>query len=427
MSAFEQDCEFAAGLHAGEAEVDGRWDEPVELGPAFESFYREHYPFVWRSARRMLAGADEARIEDVIQDTWIAAYRRFDSYDGECRPTTWLFGILRNVARNHGRGERRRIRRVTAFADHQREREQARERDDAPLLLARTLLDDFLRTLDDDKRAVFVLAELEGQSGREIAAALDINANTAQSRLRAARKQFCAYFELPASREQIAARTRALREQPEQPSAHACARSRALLIAGLGNGTLIASGGGVGIAALGQGLLGKLAAVAGALLLVGVGVVASEREPTVEPAAAESTDSIGSPSEPVLSSVIVGVADAGPDEAVDEPAPIPVIRPVIRPAIQPAVRPAVAKPSIDPFELVRQARGALVADQPARALELLARIPPSNATLRDERAATQIAALCRLNRGSEARAVAETLAAAEPDSPLLARVESACW
>jgi hypothetical protein len=69
----------------------------------------------------------------------------------------------------------------------------------------------------------------------------------------------------------------------------------------------------------------------------------------------------------------------------------------------------------------------LVEDQPAQALELLAGIPATSPTVRGERVATEVAALCRLDRSADARAAVEAFAAAEPGSPLLARLESACW
>ena len=47
-----------------------------------------------------------------------------------------------------------------------------------------------LETLDDDKREVFVLAELEQMSVPEIADTLSLNVNTVYSRLRAARQAF---------------------------------------------------------------------------------------------------------------------------------------------------------------------------------------------------------------------------------------------
>jgi RNA polymerase sigma factor (sigma-70 family) len=374
-------------------------EHDYEFEPAFERFYREHYAFVWRSARRMLAGAGDDQVEDVIQDTWIAAYRRFESFNGQCRPTTWLFGILRNVARNHGRGERRRIRRVNAFVVH--EREQVRESGGSTGLLARSLLEKFLGTLDDDKRAVFVLAELEGHSGREIAEALRINSNTAHSRLRAARREFCTYFELPQSREAISVRTEPLREQPEQPPAQALARSRALVIAGIGKGVMVASGGGS------LAVFGKVAAAVAALLLAGVGVIAVEHE------AESEVPSDVAPRE--LGTVELAVVEAS-NESVDELVPIPVVAPAVRRTASP-----------DPHELVRQARKALVDDEPARALELLEGIPGSSPTLRGERVATEVAALCRLDRSAEAERVVEAFALAEPNSPLLARLDSACW
>jgi RNA polymerase sigma factor (sigma-70 family) len=391
------------------ADLEDRWHEADALEPVFERFYRDHYAFVWRSARRMLAGAGGDQVEDVIQDTWIAAYRRFDSFDGECRPTTWLFGILRNVARNHGRGERRRTRRIAAFVAHNHGRDLGRESDDAGRLLGQHLLERFLSTLDEDKRAVFVLAELEGHSGREIAAALHINANTAHSRLRAARQQFCAYFDLPHSREEIAARTRSLRERPEQPSTQALVRSRALLIVGIGKGTLVTSGGG----GVGLALIGKIVAAIAALLVAGAGVLAAEHTPNHEELEIPTTREVGPQKARELASpAVVELASSEPDELAPIPVPAPVARKITRP---------------DPYELVRQARKALVEGQAAQALELLAGIPSASPTARGERAATEIAALCRLDRPTEARAVAEAFALAEPGSPLLLRLDSACW
>ena len=52
------------------------------------------------------------------------------------------------------------------------------------------LLSAMLEELDEDKRAVFVLAELEGLSMPAIAEALGLNVNTAYARLRAARQDF---------------------------------------------------------------------------------------------------------------------------------------------------------------------------------------------------------------------------------------------
>ena len=52
------------------------------------------------------------------------------------------------------------------------------------------LVDQLLEALDDEKREVFVLAELEQMTAPEIAAALAIPVNTVYSRLRMAREEF---------------------------------------------------------------------------------------------------------------------------------------------------------------------------------------------------------------------------------------------
>jgi hypothetical protein len=55
---------------------------------------------------------------------------------------------------------------------------------------ATRVLQDFLASLDEDKCAVFVLAEVEGCTGPEIAERLAVNLNTVYARLRAARRHF---------------------------------------------------------------------------------------------------------------------------------------------------------------------------------------------------------------------------------------------
>ena len=55
---------------------------------------------------------------------------------------------------------------------------------------AMRIVDQLLATLDEDKREVFVLAEIEQMTGLEIAEIVEANPNTVASRLRAARRDF---------------------------------------------------------------------------------------------------------------------------------------------------------------------------------------------------------------------------------------------
>ena len=109
---------------------------------------------------------------------------------------TWLFGIVLRVVRQHRRTLRRKPAQLggAAAMDPDVDRvhdaagqgphEQMAEREAVRTLHA--ILDE----LDDDRRAIFVLAELEQMTVPEIAEAVDANVNTVYSRLRAARRDF---------------------------------------------------------------------------------------------------------------------------------------------------------------------------------------------------------------------------------------------
>lgn len=152
--------------------------------PALVAVYREHFQFVWRSARRL--GAPAPAIDDVVQDVFLIVARRLPEFRGEASMRTWLFAITMRVVQLHRRSASRHLRRVEAFAEAHAEdggSDPYARRDATDILLK------LLEQLDDERRAVFVLAELEGMTAQEIAAGLGLNVNTVYSRLRAARQQ----------------------------------------------------------------------------------------------------------------------------------------------------------------------------------------------------------------------------------------------
>ena len=166
---------------------------------AFESFYAEHVAFVWRNLKRL--GIPCAELEDVCQEVFVTVHRRWESFEARATPRSWLYGIVRRVAWRHRRGSQRRERRHAAF-DVSR-RYQTGE----PAVASRVLavrLQQFLEQLDDDKRDVFVLAELEELTAREIAERVGVGPNTVYSRLRAARAAFELKFgPLPRQRDAV--------------------------------------------------------------------------------------------------------------------------------------------------------------------------------------------------------------------------------
>lgn len=154
--------------------------------PSFAALYEEHFEFVWRNLRRL--GVAAASLDDAAQDVFLVVHRRLPEFLGRSSIRTWLFGILRRVAHDHRRSQSRRgsHEQIPAgVVDGARGPLEETERAEAV-----RLLDALLGKLDEDKRMVFVLAELEQMTAPEIAEALELNLNTVYSRLRAARRAF---------------------------------------------------------------------------------------------------------------------------------------------------------------------------------------------------------------------------------------------
>ena len=136
----------------------------------------------------------QANLDDVVQEIFMVAFRRQDEFEGRSSVKTWLYGIVFNVVRAHRRelvakhphalhAERRANLDVIAdVADGPHERTAKRE--------AARFINRFLETLDEDRRDVFVLAELEQLTAPEIAALTGAPLNTVYSRLRLARAEF---------------------------------------------------------------------------------------------------------------------------------------------------------------------------------------------------------------------------------------------
>jgi len=164
----------------------GKTEDGVIPTPALEAIYDEYFDFVWRSLRRL--GIRAGLLEDALQDVFLVVHRRLAEFEQRSSLKTWLFGICLRVASDYARRSRSRPATTELLevvdADAPDPLEQAARSE------AVEFLDAQLWALDPDKRAVFILGELEGMSGPEIAEAVGANVNTVMSRLKAARAQF---------------------------------------------------------------------------------------------------------------------------------------------------------------------------------------------------------------------------------------------
>jgi RNA polymerase sigma-70 factor (ECF subfamily) len=159
--------------------------------PTFEELYDAHVDFLWRNARRL--GVTDDSVDDVLQQVFLVVYRRLPEVVMTGSEKAWLFGVLLRVVRDHKRLLRRKSpHRFFASTDPEtladdrfRSPDESVARGEAAALVQR-----WLDALDDDKREVFILAELEQMSAREIGEATATNPSTVYSRLRAARQAF---------------------------------------------------------------------------------------------------------------------------------------------------------------------------------------------------------------------------------------------
>jgi RNA polymerase sigma-70 factor (ECF subfamily) len=151
---------------------------------SFEAIYRDHLGYVLQSLRRL--GVAPSRLEDLAHDVFVTVHRRLSDFDATRPIRPWLFGICHGVSANERALARNRV--GGAVADIEDDREdphRSAERAEAQRLIRQVLLE-----LDEDKRAVFILHELDQVPVSEAAAVLGLLTDTAWSRLKAARRQF---------------------------------------------------------------------------------------------------------------------------------------------------------------------------------------------------------------------------------------------
>ena len=157
----------------------------------FEMIVRQYSDMVFGLAARFV-GPEEA--DDVVQETFLRAYRALDSFRGESSLKTWLYAIALNRVRAR-QGALARFR--SFFVQLGRESSQgdgelyltdppdpaASPEEDALTAERRQRLRAAMRTLPEEFRSAVVLRDLEGLAYGEIAEALKVPVGTVRSRI----------------------------------------------------------------------------------------------------------------------------------------------------------------------------------------------------------------------------------------------------
>ena len=150
--------------------------------------YREHAPFVWASLQRM--GVRAPDLEDVLQEVFVVVHNRIATFDGSSKETTWLFGICMRVASAYRRRGFRQKETCVAVPPEPQDRTVGSPEEDLATQESRRRLEALLDELDVEKRAVFVMFEIDEVPCDEIARLFDVPVGTIYSRLHMARKDF---------------------------------------------------------------------------------------------------------------------------------------------------------------------------------------------------------------------------------------------
>jgi RNA polymerase sigma-70 factor (ECF subfamily) len=151
-----------------------------ELG-AFEELYRQHAGRLYNVAARLLGNAADA--EDLVQEAFLLAHRKLDTFRGEAALATWLHRLLVNLGLDHLRSRAGRTAQATMGIEDAHlvpvtKPDTVAERIDLEQAIAR---------LPEGSRAAFVLHDVEGLEHREVAEILGVSEGTSKSQLHKAR------------------------------------------------------------------------------------------------------------------------------------------------------------------------------------------------------------------------------------------------
>jgi len=152
----------------------------------------QYSPGIYRLALRLVHNENDA--EDVVQETFLQAFKAIDTFEGRSEIRTWLYRIAYNAAMGRYRNDRSTVSVDDALAEdgavpvpeqlfdwcclpeHDFQTEEVRHQ-----------LEEAIHALPDALRAVFVLRDVEGVSTQECADTLDISTDAVKQRLHRAR------------------------------------------------------------------------------------------------------------------------------------------------------------------------------------------------------------------------------------------------
>jgi RNA polymerase sigma-70 factor (ECF subfamily) len=163
--------------------------------PDFDRIYRDYVDLIYRFAHRLCGESEAAR--DIVQETFLNAYRGFKDFRGDAQLSTWLYTIASHACmrmRRKRKGQPERELSLEEFiptSDGEFQLqvpveglspEQALQNKEL-----RRMLDHAIGRLPPKYRMVLVLRDMEGLSAKEVGSIMRLNERAVKSRLHRAR------------------------------------------------------------------------------------------------------------------------------------------------------------------------------------------------------------------------------------------------
>lgn len=152
---------------------------------AFEELYRAHSARLYSLLLRMVGAAEDA--EDLLQDVFLQAHRKLDSFRGESSLGTWLYRLAVNQCLDCLRGRQSKMTRITESFEDEAVQEPASPAPAIPAAISRVDLERAIARLPEGCRLAFVLHDVEGFAHHEVAGLLGISEGTSKSQVHKAR------------------------------------------------------------------------------------------------------------------------------------------------------------------------------------------------------------------------------------------------
>jgi len=162
---------------------------------AFDQLYRDHVDVIYRFAYRLCGETEAAK--DLVQETFLNAYRAYDRFRGDARISTWLYAIASHAClrmRRKRKGEPDRELSLEEFVPTsegefslQIPMEGLSPQEALENKELRQILDHAIAKLPRKYRMVLVLRDMEGLSAKEVGSIVGLNERAVKSRLHRAR------------------------------------------------------------------------------------------------------------------------------------------------------------------------------------------------------------------------------------------------